>query len=212
MFVLAHHSLLSGHPGNSLQAFSAATKEGFDGFALCVQPTADAVCVVIKDSDLGHITSSQGLLRKMKFSELPKLKNGESIPKLLDLLELPAKLINIELKGEPGWKNALSAVEASDSLGRVIFSSAEHSEILQLWAACPQAKCGFIWEIDEADALTKEEILNLPESLMLHIPAISVEKKPDFWEKYNNRLVVWDLSKYENMASIGFQPTVCIVG
>jgi glycerophosphoryl diester phosphodiesterase len=182
-----------------------------DGFKLDVQTTRDAVCVVVSDDELSHATSGQGFLRRIKFSELPRLKNGEPIPRLLEVLELPAKLINIELKGEPGWKNALAAVEASDCLGRVIFSSAEHSEILQLWAACPQARCGFIWETDESDALTSEEIFDLPKSLLLHIPLCSVGKRPDFWKQFAGRLVVWGAVSREHVASLGLEPHVCIM-
>jgi len=179
---------------------SRAALEG-DGFQLVVQPTRDAVCVVSRDA----------ALRGMKYSEAPPLKNFEAIPRLTDALDIPAKLINIELKGEPGWKNALAAVEASDSLGRVIFSSLEHSEILQLWAACPRARCGFIWEAGEANALTEEEILDLPDSLLLHIPLCSINKRADFWKKYANRLVVWDAPDYKSAALIGFNPLAYIL-
>jgi len=186
---------------NSLDAFRAALEAGMDGFYLGVQPTRDAVCVVASDS----------ASRSMKYNELPRLKNGEAVSKLMDVLEFPAKLSVIELMGEPGWKNALAAVEAQDSLGRVIFSSLEHSEILQLWAACPRARCGFVWEEDEAGAITEEEVSDLPEALLLHVPINSIHKRADFWKKYANRLAVWGVTDYEHIKSIGFDPFACAV-
>jgi len=208
-FILGHRVSSKEFPKSSIEEFKSLINLDLDGFKLEVQPTRDAVCIVASDEDLNAI-GDRGVLRSMKFSELPRLKNGEPFPRLLDLLELPAKLVNIELKGEPGWKNALSAVEASDSLERVIFSSAEHSEILQLWAVCPQARCSFIWESDEADALTEEEIFDLPKSLLLHIPLYSVSIRPDFWKQFAERIVLWGAESREQITSLGFEPYVCI--
>jgi glycerophosphoryl diester phosphodiesterase len=162
------------------------------GFAVGVQPTADAVCVVLPNYDFGSAKCEAGNLRRMKFNELSSSGDGSKYLRLLDLLDISVELIGVELVGEPGWKNALSAVEASNSLGRVFFSSLEHSEILQLWAACPKARCGFIWQADEADAITDEEISFLPEALLLQIPTCSVRKRSEFWNKCSDRLVRMD--------------------
>jgi glycerophosphoryl diester phosphodiesterase len=139
------------------------------------------------------------------------MNNGEAIPRLSDALELEASIINIELIGEPGWKNVLAAVESHEALKRVIFSSAEHSEILQLWAACPHARCGFIWEADEADELTQEEINDLPKALLLHIPMCSISKRPDFWKQFAKRIVVLGVSDRGQVASLGFEPLGIII-
>ena len=187
--------------------FGTAKKDGMDGFCVCVQPTADAVCVAAHDRDFGGIAA----LRKTRFSDLPKLKDGGAFPRLSDALDIGAAIINVELVGEPGWKNALAAVEAHDSIHRVIFSSLEHSEILQLWAACPKAKCGFIWEAHEADAIEEEELSDLPNALLLFVPAVSIRARPGFWSKHAKRLVVYGLARREDAASLGFEPAGCIV-
>jgi glycerophosphoryl diester phosphodiesterase len=183
-----------------------------DGFCVCVQPTADAVCVVARDCDLAPAASGGGVLRRMKFGELPTLKNGEPVPKLSDALEIDAMVISIELVGEPGWKNALAAVEAGGLIDRVVFSSLEHSEVLQLWAACPQAKCGFIWKEGEADSVTEQEISDLPEALLLFAPMASVRKRAGFWGGYAGRLVIWGAAGPGDVAALGFEPFLCIVG
>ena len=152
--LLGHRGLSARHLENSMEAFRAALAAGMDGFELDVQPTRDGVCLVLHDEDLSRTANGSGMLRQMKAAELPPLKNGERMPRLADVLELPAKLLNVELKGEPGWQQALAAVEAAEALDRVLFSSFEHSEVLQLWAACETARCGFLWETDEAMDLT----------------------------------------------------------
>jgi len=210
-------SLLLGHRGfstqyleNSMEAFRGALAAGMDGFELDVQPTADGVCTVLHDEDLNRTAQGGGAIRKMKSTELPLLKNGESLPRLSDVLDLPAKLINVELKGEPGWKQALAAVDASEALGRVLFSSFEHSEILQLWADCPEARCGLLWEIDEADDLLAEELDALPTQLTLHLPLKSVVKRPDFWKPYTKRIALWGLKTPQDASVLGFEVAILI--
>ncbi len=208
--LLGHRGYSSKHLENSTEAFRAAIEAGMDGFELDVQPTRDGVCCVLHDEDLARTAMGGGLLRQLKVNELPKLKNGENVPRLSDVLELPAKLINVELKGEPGWKQALAAVDAADALDRVLFSSFEPSEVLQLWADCHEARCGFLWDLEEAMELTDEELSELPEALMFHPPIAAVMAKPELWKPYANRLVLWGMQSFSAAKTLPFQPTVLI--
>lgn len=208
--ILGHRGYSAKHLENSMEAFRAALAAGMDGFELDVQPTRDGVCCVLHDDDLKRTAQGAGLLRQMKSAELPLLKNGESVPRLSDVLELPAKLINVELKGEPGWKQALAAVEAEEVLDRVLFSSFEHSEVLQLWAACEEARCGFLWEHDEAMDLTEEELAELPVQLMLHPPLSAVRARPQVWRPYAERLVLWGMKTPKEAEGLGFEPAILI--
>jgi glycerophosphoryl diester phosphodiesterase len=208
--LLGHRGLSANHLENSMESFRAALAAGMDGFELDVQPTLDGVCMVLHDDDLARTAQGGGLLRRMKATDLPRLKNGEEVPRLSEVLELPAKLINVELKGEPGWQQALAAVEASEVLDRVLFSSFEHSEVLQLWAACPTARCGFLWETEEADELTVEELEDLPPQLMLHVPHRAVGKRPEFWRPYASRIALWGLKTRKEAEGLGFLPAIWI--
>jgi len=209
--ILGHRGHSAQHLENSMEAFRAALAVGMDGFELDVQPTQDGVCLVMHDDDLDRTTSGSGTLRKLKSNELPRLRNGEAIPRLSDALELPARLINVELKGEPGWKQALAAVEAAEALDRVLFSSFEHSEVLQLWAECHEARCGFLWERDEAEELTAEDLANLPPTLSFHPPFKAVKANPALWRPYANRLALWGMKTPGEAAGLGFEPCILIV-
>ena len=193
-----------------MEAFRAALAAGMDGFELDVQPTRDGVCAVLHDDDLGRTAQGTGILRKMKAAELPLLKNGELLPRLADVLDLPAKLINVELKGEPGWQQALAAVEAAEALDRVLFSSFEPSEVLQLWAACEAARCGFLWEMDEAMDLTAEELADLPTALWFHPPLKAVQANPKLWAPYADRLALWGMKTPAEAKDLPFTPAVLI--
>jgi glycerophosphoryl diester phosphodiesterase len=208
--ILGHRGYSSKHLENSMEAFRAALAAGMDGFELDVQPTRDAVCVVLHDDTLDRTAKGAGTLRQMTSTELPRLNNGETLPRLSEVLELPAKLINVELKGEPGWQQALAAVEAEEALKRVLFSSFEHSEVLQLWAACPEARCGFLWELDEALDLTAEELADLPEALMFHPPLSAVKTNPALWAPYANRLALWGMKAPKEAEGLPFAPAILI--
>jgi glycerophosphoryl diester phosphodiesterase len=208
--MLGHRGLSARHLENSMEAFRAALAAGMDGFELDVQPTQDGVCVVLHDDDLARTAAGAGILRKLKSSQLPQLKNGEPLPRLGEVLALPARLVNVELKGEPGWKQALAAVEAADALDRVLFSSFEHSEVLQLWAACPEARCGFLWEEEEAADLDQDTLDELPQSLHLHLPLGALLARPGFWAPYRSRLAVWGLRHPREAEALGFEPAILI--
>lgn len=208
--ILGHRGLSSKHLENSMEAFRAALETGMDGFELDVQPTRDGVCAILHDESLARTAQGSGLLRQMKAAELPPLRNGETLPRLAEVLELPARLINVELKGEPGWQQALAAVEASEALDRVLFSSFEHSEILQLWAACGSARCGFLWELDEALELDAEALASLPEALWFHPPLAAVKADPLRWAPYASRLALWGMKAPAEAAGLPFIPAVLI--
>lgn len=208
--LLGHRGFSSNHLENSMEAFRAALSEGFDGFELDVQPTRDGVCCVLHDEDLARTAQGGGILRQLNASELPKLRNGEDVPRLSQVLELKARLINVELKGEPGWKQALAAVEAADALDRVLFSSFEPSEVLQLWADCHEARCGFLWDFEEALDLTAEDLAELPEQLMFHPPLDAVLATPGLWQPHASRLVVWGLKSFSAAKELPFQPAILI--
>lgn len=204
--------LLFGHRGdslkhleNSLEAFRAALDAGMDGVELDVQPTRDGVCMVLHDETLDRTTEGRGSLRQAKVAELPRLRNGEPIPRLADVLELPLRHLVVELKGEPGWKQALAAVEAAEATDRVIFASFEHSEVLQLWHACPEARCAFLWAAEEALALTDEELDDLPETLFLLVPLNAVLPRLDLWRPRAARLMVWGLKTPAEADTIPFE-------
>lgn len=208
--VLGHRGLSSQHLENSLEAFRAALAAGMDGFELDVQPTRDGVCMVLHDPTLDRTAASGGTLRQLGASELPRLRNGEAVPRLSEVLDLPARMINVELKGEPGWKQALAAVEAAEALDRVVFSSFEPSEILQLWAACPEARCGFLWSAGEAMELTAEELEDLPEALALHVPLRALLDRPGFWAPHAARIAAWGMVSAAEARALPFEPAVVI--
>ena len=207
--LLGHRGLSSRHLENSMEAFRGSGRgHGRLRTGRAAHPRWRLPGV--HDEDLARTANGSGLLRQMKAAELPPLKNGEPMPRLADVLELPAKLVNVELKGEPGWQQALATVEAAEALDRVLFSSFEHGEVLQLWAACETARCGFLWETGEAMELSADELADLPEALWLHPPLKAVQARPEFWSPYAHRLAIWGIKTPAEAEGLPFTPAVLI--
>ena len=130
---------------------------------------------------------------------------------LVTVLELPYKLFNVEFNDDHSWRQALAAAEASRALNKVLFSSTDHSSILQLWSSCHEAKCGLRWEDDEASDLDHDTLANLPTQLMIHISYNTVKARPNFWERYQSRLVVWGISDPITVNGSEFKPAIGII-
>jgi len=193
---------INSHLDNPLQILKNSLTCKFDGFRLDVQPARDGVCIVT------HGDSSKCVVCNDRVKYKIMQDNMVSSLRLVDALELPSKVINIELIGEYGWRQALAAVESSEALSRVIFSSFEHSEILQLWSACHDAKCGLSWDDDETANLNNEMLSNLPDELKICISIKAAKARQDFWRPYKSRLVVWGANDLAEADNLGFMPYI----
>ncbi len=208
--ILGHRGFSAGHPENSMQAFRAALDAGMDGFELDVQTTRDGTCIVLHDSSLWRTTRHRGIARKLASEDLPRLRNGESIPRLEDALMLPARLINVELKGRGGWRVALEVVERAGALGHVVFSSFVHQEVLELHAAQPKARCGLLWTTRQANKLTAEDLARLPSGFTFHLHVAAVLFRPAFWVPYQDRLALWGISSARAAPPLPLTPAILI--
>lgn len=208
--ILGHRGYSAKYLENSMQAFRAALDAGMDGFELDVQPTSDGVCVVLHDDDLARTAQAAGTLRRMEADALPLLKNGERLPLLSETLALPAKLINVELKGTSGWKPALDEVMRASAIGRVFFSSFEHDQIFALRSACPGARCGLLWTTDQTSTMTAEQLSALPSDFSYCLPLAGVRTRTDFWAAYAQRIVLWGMQSAAEPGDLPFAPAIIV--
>jgi glycerophosphoryl diester phosphodiesterase len=208
--ILGHRGYSAAHLENSMEAFRAALAAGMDGFELDVQPTRDGRCVILHDDDLERTAQMAGILRMINYRDLPLLKNGEPLPLLSEALALPASLINVELKGAPGWEIALAEVRRAGALERVLFSSFEHDEVQALRAACPQARCGLLYTTAQANALTRDNLSALPADFMFNLPMSAVRARSEFWAVYSGRVVLWGVKRASEASILHFDPAIVV--
>ncbi|MEZ4742361.1 MAG: glycerophosphodiester phosphodiesterase family protein [Bdellovibrionota bacterium] len=170
MLVIAHRG--ANHEGleNSWQSFNAAVNMGCDRIELDVHLTKDNIPVVIHDDFLFR---TSGVLKKVSdltISELKsiRLKNGENIPLLVDVIEklLPQIEINIELKGNSA-SSAQIVAPMIDTCGlkeKVIFSSFYGAPLAYLRDNYPHLTRACLWGDLSIDA---KNLSNFAPQLML---------------------------------------------
>src|SRR3954468_9949278 len=90
---------------NTLQSIQRGLDEGVDGIEIDVWKTTDNELVVFHDAYLDRLTERSGLIRYLSSKDIlnTKLKNGDSIPTLLEVIQLINKSnaqLLVEVKAE----------------------------------------------------------------------------------------------------------------
>lgn len=103
--IIAHRGASAERPENTLSAFRRALALEADGIELDVHVTADGVPVVFHDATLRRLTGTGGRVARQTWVQLEPLRvrGGEPIPRLVEVLKLTRGLavVQIELKSGP---------------------------------------------------------------------------------------------------------------
>ena len=158
MLVIAHRGALNEAQENSWAAFEAAIAAKADRLELDVRLTKDKFPIVMHDDNLGHMTGHWVKVSELSLAELRtiKLKNGEAIPTLEEVVErlLPRIEINIETKdgGRECPRETGAVVKNSPHSEKVIFSSFrnDHLEYFRDYHRDIRRAC--LWGCFESDA------------------------------------------------------------
>ncbi len=161
--------LVVGHRGakgyafeNSLSSMTCALDLGVDMIELDVFRCRSGQLVVFHDDLLDELTNSTGPVEAKTLEELKQvqLRNGESIPSLLEVLHLidGRTNMNIELKGR---RTAIQLVKLLRTLlnttewrmDQWIVSSFHPEELAILKQYLPELKTGLLTDTDPLDAL-----------------------------------------------------------
>jgi glycerophosphoryl diester phosphodiesterase len=165
--IQAHRGATANHPENTLEAFSAAIKQGADGIELDVHLSKDGEIVVAHDARLERISNGKGYINDHTLEELKSLEIGwfsldrdaYHIPTLSEVFSLvkPSGLfVNVELKTTerqyPDLPAKLLALADKYAMGeRVIYSSFNHYSLQQIKALDPKARIGLLYELGMVD-------------------------------------------------------------
>jgi len=165
--IQAHRGASDNHPENTLEAFSAAIKQGADGIELDVHLSKDGEIIVAHDAQLERISNGKGYINDHTLEELKSLDIGwfsldgdtYRIPTLSEVFSLvkPSGLfVNVELKTTerqyPDLPAKLLALAGEYAMGeRVIYSSFNHYSLRQIKALDPKARVGLLYELGMVD-------------------------------------------------------------
>ena len=165
--IQAHRGSTTRHPENTLEAFSAAIKQGADGIELDVHLSKDGEIIVAHDARLERISNGEGYINDYTLEELKSLdigwfsldRDAYRIPTLSEVFSLvkPSGLfVNVELKTTerlhpdlPAKLLALAREYAMEE--RVIYSSFNHYSLKQIKALNPKARIGLLYELGMVD-------------------------------------------------------------
>lgn len=153
MLVIAHRGANKEALENSYQAFDLAVAYGAARIELDVHLTKDGHVVINHDDDLKR-TAAPGRISQLTLAEIKKmrLKNGESIPTLVDVVEryLDKIELNIEIKGtsEKLAKAVCDIVGRHRLREKVIVSCFQVEPLIWIKDHCSELQRACLWSND----------------------------------------------------------------
>ncbi len=146
--VVAHRGVPDRALENSLESFSLAVADSADMIEFDVRLSADGAPVVLHDARTGRTAKENVAGASASAARLRglRLKNGEPIPFLADVLGLVGGTVplNIESKSPGAMAAVARALREADYRGELIASSALRDECLAARAALPRIPCGLV--------------------------------------------------------------------
>lgn len=145
---VAHRGASDRALENSPAAFALAVSDGADMIEFDVRLSADGVPVVFHDDRTGRTAREKLAVARTAASRLRsvRLKNGEKLPFLADVLEIVGGKvpINIESKAKGGIAAAAKALSAAGYRGELLLSSGLRGECLAARDLLPRMPCGLV--------------------------------------------------------------------
>ncbi|MHB8846041.1 MAG: glycerophosphodiester phosphodiesterase [Nitrospirota bacterium] len=131
--IIAHRGDAAHALENSLEAFRHALSVPVDMIEFDVRKGRDNILYVMHDRDTGRTADRSVNIERAKASELARvrLKNGEPIPTLRDVLDVVAgaAALNIEIKSKGAGALVAELLKGSGYPGNVILSSFQENEV-----------------------------------------------------------------------------------
>ena len=142
--IIAHRGASGYELENSLSAFQKAVELKAAVIETDVQRTKDNILVLNHFDNLYFVTNKYKIISKLEYKELKniKLKNGEQIPTLNDLLERYKGKIkfNLQLKGHNIERLLVESVNNHDLLDDVVFSAFRIRNLKKIKRIEPRAR------------------------------------------------------------------------
>ena len=162
MKIIAHRGFSASYPENTLLAFKKAIEIGVDGIETDLRLSRDDKAIIFHDDNLKRITGIDNLPEALSVDELKELNagDGESIPTLVDLLQLANKQVTLilEIKYNPSTYKKLCEVieqDINDKLDWVEVSCFEDKVLEYIHSLNPNIKIHKL--IDKASTLKDKD-------------------------------------------------------
>ncbi len=145
---VAHRGASDRALENSPAAFALAVSDGADMIEFDVRLSSDGVPVVLHDARTGRTAKENLAVAGAPAARLRavRLKNGEALPFLADVLEIVrgSVPINIESKAPGGFRAAAKTLSEARYEGSILLSSGLREECLAARSLLPSLPCGLV--------------------------------------------------------------------
>ena len=148
--VIAHRGDSSRALENSLEAFRFALSIPVDMIEFDIRMSSDNVLYVMHDKDTGRTANGNIDMEKSVAEDISRirLKNGETIPTLKDVLSLVEGKVglNIEIKSKGAGALTAASLVGSGYRGHVLISSFKEEEIIGALRGMPAVPAAGIFD------------------------------------------------------------------
>lgn len=158
MQLIGHRGAAGLAPENSLEGFRLAVELKLWAVEFDVQVTRDGVPVLMHDKLLERTTSGAGYTADISFVELEevvRLKNGERVPSLADVLDILSPAVQmrvyLEITSPHAGLQIAEAARARLSADRLVISSFHHPMLLALKERFPDLRTQALFECAPVD-------------------------------------------------------------
>jgi len=148
--VIAHRGESSRALENSIEAFTRALSLPVDMIEFDVRKSRDNSLYVMHDKETGRTAESNIDIERALSDDIDRvrLKNGESIPRLTEVLSLVAGRVglNIEIKSEGAGALTAAIIVGAGYQGHVIISSFKEQEVIEAKRVMPNVAVAGIFD------------------------------------------------------------------
>ena len=198
---IAHRGASAHELENSNASFQRAIEMGAHMLEMDVHATIDGEVIIFHDDNVKSISKKKNKIENMLLMEIEKLKlkNGENVPMLREVLERfnGQCQFNIEIKARDAALPALKIVRELDMLDDVLFSSFDGPWLLTIKSREKNARIACISRDKELN------IIQVPTSLKaeaIHLrDKIANQALIDYAKAEGLKVHVWTLDKVPKM-------------
>lgn len=194
--IIAHRGGAGEALENSLAAFRHAMRVGCHSLEADLRATRDGEIILMHDATLDRTTRGKGKIRNFILKQLKtiRLKNGESIPTLEELLKLTQNKISLHLEiKESNFEKKLVETIKRHRATKTVYMVSFHAPVLvKIHELHPELITGFIF--DKTDSLNQAPdfcSLLLPNAKLLN-PKFLVELK-----RRKKHIHAWTVNRLE---------------
>ena len=202
--VIAHRGDSSRALENSLEAFRLALSIPVDMIEFDIRKSRDNYLYVMHDKETGRTADSNIDIERSLSDDIARirLKNGESIPSLNDVLSLVAGRagLNIEIKSEGAGALTAAHIFGTGYQGELMISSFKEREIIEAKRVMPNVPVAGIFDAFAPSEVSAYRAKGYP-VISLNRKTVSQELITLFHSR-NIKVYVWTVDKEEEVEQL----------